>query len=171
MSQSYVGEVRLVGFNFAPLDWLQCAGQSLSISQYSTLYSLIGTTYGGNGTTVFNLPDLRGRIPISQGSNGVTNYTIGQQGGSEMVAVALNQYPGHNHTLSGSNTAGGSGSPVGNVAGSFPRVYTAAAPATPMNSNTLGSSPGGSQAHENRQPFQVLNWVISMFGLFPPPTV
>jgi len=167
MSDSYVGEVRLVGFNFAPVGWLQCAGQSLAISDNSTLYNLIGTTYGGNGTTVFNIPDLRGRIPIHQGSNGVTNYTIGQPGGLEMVTLTLNQYPAHNHTLSGSSAGGGSGSPVGNVVGAASNVYTAAAPAIAMNSNTLGSGAGGSQPHENRQPFQVLNWVISLYGVYP----
>jgi microcystin-dependent protein len=167
MSQAYLGEVRLVGFSFAPLGWFQCAGQSLAISQYSTLYSLIGTTYGGNGTTVFNLPDLQGRIPLHQGSNGVTNYTIGQKGGVENVTVALNQYPGHNHVFSSSSSGGGSGSPAGNVAGSVSNVYTAAAPSVAMNAAALGPAAGSSQPHENRQPYQVINWVICWSGIFP----
>jgi microcystin-dependent protein len=167
MSQAYIGEVRLVGFNFAPQNWAHCNGQQLPISQNNPLFTLIGTTYGGDGTSNFNLPNLQGRIPIHQGSNGVTNYVMGQLGGAETVTIGMTQYPAHNHLLAGSNTAGGSGSPVGNVAGTVPAVYTAAAPSTPMNGNVLGPSGGGNQPHENRQPYLVLNWIINLYGIFP----
>ena len=143
MSNPYVGEVRLVGFNFAPAGWLPCSGQTVAISEFSTLYNLIGTTYGGNGQTVFGIPDLRGRVPIHQGSNGTTNYVLGQFGGAEMVLIGLNQYPAHNHALFGSTSSGGSGSPVGNVAGTVSGVYTAAAPSIAMNAGALTPSAGG----------------------------
>ena len=167
MSSAYTGEVRLVGFNFAPAGWLQCMGQSVAIAEYSTLFNLIGTTYGGNGTSVFNLPDLRGRIPIHQGSNGVTNYALGQPGGAENVTVTVNQYPGHSHAFSSSTSGGGTGSPVGNVAGSVPAVYAATPPAASMNAATLRPSPGSNQPHANLQPFLVLNWIICVYGIYP----
>lgn len=167
MSTSYVGEVRLVGFNFAPVGWAFCDGSTLSIAENSTLFNLIGTIYGGNGQTTFNLPDLRGRVPIHQGSNGSNTYVIGQPGGVESVTVVMNQFPAHNHALLGTNNAGTSNSPASNVVAKLTNAWSAAAPSAAMNPSTLTLSAGGNQPHENRQPYQVLNWVISLYGVYP----
>jgi microcystin-dependent protein len=167
MSQAYVGEVRLVGFNFAPVGWAICNGAQQSIAENSTLFNLIGTTYGGNGQTTFNLPDLRGRIPIHQGSNGVSTYVIGATGGVETVTITLNQFPAHSHLLLGSGTAASSNIPTNNTLGSGVSAYITAAPASAMNNAMIGFSGGGSQPHNNLQPFLVLNWVISLFGVYP----
>ncbi len=169
MSQPYVGQLLLVGFNFAPEGWLTCNGATLAISEYSTLYNLIGTTYGGNGQTTFNVPDLQGRIPIHQGSNGVSTYVIGQEGGVENVTITLNQFPTHTHTLQGSSAAGSSSIPTNNVLGSV-SAYTTEPPITALNNATIGFSGGGNQPHSNLQPFLVLNWIISLFGVYPSQT-
>ena len=168
MSQSYVGEVRLVGFNFAPYGWSICGGQQIAISENTTLYNLIGTTYGGDGQTYFNLPNLLGRIPIHQGSNGVTNYVTGQSGGVEMVTLNMTQYPTHTHTLTAnSTTTGAINNPANYTVSGGSKVYSTEAPATAMNANMVGLSGGGNQPHENRQPFLALNWVISLYGVYP----
>jgi len=167
MSLSYVGEVRLVGFDFAPDGWALCAGQTIPIQEYNTLFSLIGTTYGGDGQTNFNLPDLRGRIPIHQGTGGGNTYSIGQTGGLESVSLNLSQYPTHNHVLLGSTNSGAGNNPAGDAVGAALKVYSTDAPATAMNSKMLGFNSGGSQPHENRQPYLVLNWIISLYGTFP----
>jgi len=166
MSTPFVGEVRLVGFNFAPAGWDFCAGQTLSIAQYETLFNLIGTTYGGDGQSTFELPDLQGRIPIHQGSNGGITYVIGQTGGVENVTVGINQYPSHNHSLQGSSAPAGVSNPTNATVGSGLKAYSAAPPATPMNSAMLGIA-GGGQPHDNLQPFLALNWIISLFGVYP----
>jgi microcystin-dependent protein len=164
----FIGEVRLVGFNFAPVDWAICNGQVLAISQNSTLFQLIGTTYGGDGQTTFNLPDLQGRTPIHQGSNGVTNYVIGQTGGVEQVTLNVNQYPAHSHTLYGSgSTSGGVNNPAGNVPGELANVYSAGTPAGTMGSSTLSPAAGGNLPHDNLQPYLVLNWIIALYGVYP----
>jgi microcystin-dependent protein len=164
----FIGEVRLVGFNFAPVDWAICNGQTLSISENSTLFNLIGTTYGGNGQTTYNIPNLQGRTPIHQGSNGVTNYVIGQMGGAETVTVNVTQYPMHSHTLSASsNTTGGVNNPNGNVLGDLANVYAATSPTGTMGSSTLSPSVGGNQPHNNLQPFLALNWIIALYGVYP----
>jgi microcystin-dependent protein len=170
MSDSYVGEVRLVGFNFAPVGWSYCNGARVGISQNSTLYNLIGTTYGGDGQTYFNLPDLQGRIPIHQGLNGVSNYALGQPGGVEKVLLSLGQYPNPTHNLVASgNTANGS-SAGNSVLAQGPTAYTnASPPATAMNPIMVGAS-GNNQAHGNLQPYLVLNWIISLYGTFPSPS-
>jgi len=167
MSTAYVGEVRLVGFNFAPVGWALCAGQLMAISQNTTLYNLIGTTYGGDGQSTFALPNLQGRIPVHQGSSGGGNYVIGQTGGAETVPLTLNQYPIHNHNLIGSGNPGAGNNPSGNLVCSGLKVYFNENPATAMNQSMVGSSGGGSQPHDNRQPYQVLNWIISLFGVYP----
>ena len=168
MSDSYVGEVRLVGFNYAPLDWAFCNGALLPISQFNVLFNLIGTTYGGDGQTNFQLPNLQGRIPIHQGSNGVTTYTIGEVGGAEKVTIAQATYPTHTHFLMASANAANSSTAGNSTVAQGPTAYTTQAPpTTPMNALMVGSS-GGSQPHDNMQPYQVLNWVISLFGIYPP---
>jgi len=167
MSQPYVGEVRLVGFNFAPVGWMLCAGQLIGISENSTLFNLIGTTYGGDGQSTFGLPNLQGRIPIHQGSSGGSNYVIGQTGGVEGVTLSVAQYPSHNHALLGSSNAGGGSNPANNTVGSGLQVYSTQTPATAMNSNMVGFSVSSNLAHENTQPYLVLNWIISLFGVYP----
>jgi microcystin-dependent protein len=167
MSQPFVGEVRVVGFNFAPVGWATCNGVLQSIAENSTLFNLIGTTYGGDGQQTFGLPDLQGRIPIHQGSNGVSTYVIGAKGGVENVTITLNQFPTHTHQLLGSATAAGSNIPTNNTLGSSVGIYTTGAPAIAMNNAMIGSSGGGSQPHSNLQPYLALNWIISLFGIFP----
>jgi microcystin-dependent protein len=167
MSQAFVGEVRLVGFNFAPAGWAVCNGALQSIAENSTLFNLIGTTYGGDGQQTFGLPDLQGRIPLHQGSNGVSTYVIGQKGGVETVTVTINQFPAHTHALLGSTADAGTNIPTGNTLGGNVSAYTTVAPTIAMNNAMIGSSGGGSQSHNNLQPFLVLNWVISFFGVFP----
>jgi microcystin-dependent protein len=167
MSTAFVGEVRLVGFNFAPEGWSVCNGSLIGIDQNSTLFNLIGTTYGGNGQTTFALPNLQGRIPIHQGSNGVNVYTIGQVGGVEQVTIGINQYPSHSHSLMASTNAGSSNAPANNTVGNSLNAYTADAPTSAMYSAMVGASGGSNLPHDNRQPFLVLNWVISLYGIYP----
>jgi microcystin-dependent protein len=166
MSQPYVGQVLLVGFNFAPANWSMCNGAILSIAENTELFELIGITYGGNGQTTFNLPDLQGRIPIHQGSNGVSSYVMGETGGVETVTLSLSQYPLHNHALMGSSNNGAFINPANNAVGGA-AIYSAETPATAMNSNMVGMSGGGGQAHNNLQPYLALNWIIALFGIFP----
>lgn len=167
MSQPYIGEVRLVGFNFAPYGWSICNGQTISIADNSALFQLIGTTYGGDGQNTFLLPNLQGRIPIHQGSNGSNTYVPGQLGGVESVTLLMNNFPAHNHTLSAVSTAGGSNSPTSNVAATLANVYVTEAPTAAMNAAAIGPSGGGNQPHDNTQPYVALNWVIALYGIFP----
>jgi microcystin-dependent protein len=167
VSQPFVGQLLLVPYNFAPVDWMMCQGQLISISENTTLFQLIGTTYGGDGQTTYGLPDLRGRIPIHQGSNGVSTYVMGQTGGVETVTIGINQYPSHSHSLLGSTVSGGTANPANNVVGAGLTTYTAEAPVNSMNPSMVGNSNGGNQPHNNLQPFLVLNWIISLFGVFP----
>jgi len=163
MSQPYIGEIRMVGFNFAPVGWAFCNGQTLAISQYEALFNLIGTTYGGDGTTTFNLPNLQSRIPFAQGNSMV----IGQISGSENVTLITNQIPAHNHTLAASSSAGGQPSPSGGLwAASTLDEFSTEAPTHTMAASTVLPA-GGSQPHDNIPPFQVVNFVISLFGVYP----
>jgi microcystin-dependent protein len=166
MSQPFIGEVRAVGFNFAPVSWAICNGALQSIAENSTLFNLIGTTYGGDGQSTFALPNLQSRIPIHQGNNGVSTYVIGSQGGVETVTITLNQFPAHTHALQGSATAGSSGDPANNVLGSG-SAYASGTPAVSMNNASIGFSGGGNQPHSNLQPFVVMNWIIALFGVYP----
>jgi microcystin-dependent protein len=167
MSQPYVGQLLCVGFNFAPVGWMICAGQLVPISENETLFNLIGTTYGGDGQSTFALPDLRGRTPIHQGTSttGVT-YVIGQSAGVETVTLTSQQIPIHTHTPQASANNGNANSPVNNVLAAGQNIYANATPATPMNATMLLPA-GGNQPHDNLQPYNTLNWIISMFGVFP----
>jgi microcystin-dependent protein len=167
MSQPFIGEVRAVGFTFPPVSWATCNGAIQSIAENATLFNLIGTTYGGDGQNTFALPDLRGRIPIHMGSNGVSTYVIGQEGGVENVTVTLNQFPAHTHSLMGSSGDASSSLPGNNALGSNVSAYTGVAPSIAMNNSMIGSSGGGSQPHSNLQPYVVLNWIIALFGIYP----
>ena len=166
----YLGEIRIFGGNFAPLGWAFCAGQLLPIAQYDALFSLLGTTYGGDGQTTFGLPDLRGRAPIHAGQGpGLTNRTPGEMGGSEATTLTQAQLPAHTHVPLASPDAGTSTGPTDGVwaASSTGDKQYAAAPDTAMNPATI-SATGGNQPHENRQPFLAANFIIALEGIYPP---
>lgn len=168
MSTAFVGEVRLIGFTFAPVDWRFCDGSLLDISTYSTLFQLVGTYYGGNGQSNFAIPDLRGRVPVHQGTlQGGGTYVIGQQGGVESVTLNISQIPVHNHLFQCNSTLQGStATPNNNTVGGGKDAFRTTPPVTPMNQSMLASA-GGSLPHENRQPFLAMNWVISLYGVYP----
>lgn len=165
MSEPFLAEIRLVGFNFAPRGWATCDGQILPIMQNQSLYSLLGTTYGGDGRTTFALPDLRGRVPIHFDS---TNPQ-GQSGGEETHTLTAAEMPGHTHQLMASNDTADSAVPNGTaLARSTATDPKWVSPATPvaMAPQTVGAT-GGGQGHENMQPFLALNFCIALNGLFP----
>jgi microcystin-dependent protein len=174
MAQPYVGQIIAVGFPFAPDGWLVCDGSLLPISGYEVLYNLIGTTYGGNGTTNFAVPDLRGRSPLSFGQGpGLANYIQGQSGGAEAVSLHAGQVGAHSHALGVSSLAGSTATPgSGLVLGQNPatavNVYAPAPATTALASTSLGPSSGEGQPHENRQPFLAINYIICAFGIYPP---
>ena len=163
MSDPYIGEIRMFGGNFAPVGWAFCNGQSMAIAENDVLFNLIGTTYGGDGVTTFNLPDLRGRLPIHQGGT----FTIGQLSGTENVTLNLNQIPAHSHTV-GALTAANAKNPSGAAYGGSTAdpIYTAGAPSVAMNPGMVGVG-GGSQAHSNMMPYGVVSFIISLFGIYP----
>lgn len=168
MSQPYVGQVICVGFNFAPVGWAICDGSLLPISEYSTLFNLIGTTYGGNGTTTFGIPDLRGRTPLSQGAG----YVLGQPGGAENVTLNSNQYPGHTHPVAVTAASTSSPNPTACVLGasaSGTNLYSSDAPSATnlLNSAMCTPAAGSALPHSNLQPYLVCNWIISLFGVYP----
>ncbi len=162
----YVGQLLLVAFNFVPYGWLPCDGRLVSISEYETLFNLIGTTYGGDGQTTFGLPDLRGRVPVGMGQGTGQNYVLGAIAGVETVTLTAAQYPVHNHNVMASSHTPNSGIPQNNVPANGVAVYTNAAPTGQMAAATLGSQ-GTSGPHENRQPYLALSWIISPFGVYP----
>jgi microcystin-dependent protein len=169
MSQPYVGECRMFAGNFAPAGWMFCEGQLLPISEYETLFNLIGTTYGGDGQSTFALPDLRGRTPIHMGNG----FTLAETGGVEDVTLTVSQIPAHTHALLASNTIGTSAFAQNNVLATAPstQAYFKTNPAfdTPLKA-TCVSNDGGSQPHSNLQPYLCVDWIISLFGVFPSPT-
>ena len=175
----YVGEVRLFGFNFAPVGWALCQGQILPISQYTALFSLLGTQYGGNGTTNFALPNLQGIVPIGQGQGpGLSPFSVGETGGAETVTLQYSDMPAHSHALNGlpvhaANTTPASGSSLsegfGGSRGASYNVntYTTNAPGTTINPAAVGTA-GGSLSNDNMQPYLVMNWCIAINGVYPP---
>jgi microcystin-dependent protein len=169
MAQPYVGEIRMFAGNFAPAGWMFCEGQLLPISENETLFQLIGTTYGGDGQSTFALPDLRGRIPLHQGNG----FILAETGGAEEITLTVSQIPAHSHPLLGSLGTATSTAPAGNVgarvtvAGVFP--YGTDNPAQPLSPQAVGSV-GGSQPHTNFQPYLCVDFIISLFGIFPSPT-
>ena len=166
MSQSYVGEIRMFGGNFAPNGWMFCHGQILPISENETLFQLIGTTYGGDGQSTFALPDLRGRVPVHQGSGWVLAQTMG----SETVTLTVQQIPAHSHVHRASTLrASAAYGPGAAVAETFNTNLYGQTPQVAMAGTAIGST-GGSQPHENMAPFLGVNFIISLFGIFPSPT-
>jgi microcystin-dependent protein len=174
MAQPYVGEIRIFAGNFAPAGWMFCAGQLLPISENETLFNLIGTTYGGDGQNTFALPDLQGRFPIHMGQGaGLQNYVLAQKGGVEQVTLATSTLPGHTHpAMCSSGGQGQVAAPAGAVsAPSDVTQYAASAAGGFMGSSAILTTPtGGSQPHDNMTPFLVLDYIISLFGIFPSQT-
>lgn len=167
----YVGEIRMFAGNFAPVGWMFCNGQTLPISENEVLFQLIGTTYGGDGEETFNLPDLQGRLPMHMGTGPSGNtYQIGERAGVETVTLTVQQIPIHNHAPFAVAGNGNQSTPQNGVwAGVATSIYTSNAPSTPMNA-TLGGATGGSQPHENLMPYLCVNFIISLFGVFPSQT-
>ena len=167
MAQPYVGEIRMFGGNFAPAGWMFCEGQLLPISENETLFQLIGTTYGGDGQETFALPDLRGRIPIHQGNG----FILAETGGAEEITLTVNQIAAHTHTELAS-TAGGQQSSPANLllaATTGTDIYSGDSPYVNMSPQAI-SPVGGSQPHTNFQPYLCVDFIISLFGIFPSPT-
>lgn len=167
MAQPYVGEIRIFAGNFAPAGWSFCDGSLLPISENETLFQLIGTTYGGDGESTFALPDLRGRFPIHQGNN----YVMAETGGVESVTLTSQQIPSHSHPMLASTSTGTQSGATGNVlaSGSSISIYRVGAPSSALAPQTIAST-GGSQPHDNMQPFVCVTYIISLFGIFPSPT-
>jgi microcystin-dependent protein len=166
MAQPYVGEIRMFAGNFAPAGWMFCEGQLLPISENETLFQLIGTTYGGDGQSTFALPDLRGRIPIHQGNG----FILAETGGVEEVTLTVNQIAAHSHTPLATLNAATDTNPQNNILSKTLvniRAYGQDAPLTPLNPSTI-SPVGGSQPHTNFQPYLCVDFIISLFGIFPP---
>lgn len=170
MSDPYIGEIRMFGGNYAPAGWALCNGQILSISEYNILFSLIGTTYGGDGQSTFALPNLQGRIPIHAGKGpGLSSRVLGQMGGSEAVVLAPSQVARHDHGFAASTDAATSANPAGNVLAmaSDISLYRKEAAVRPLGEDTIAASPGGNQPHENMQPYLCVSFIIALEGVYP----
>jgi microcystin-dependent protein len=170
MAQPYVGEIRIVGFSFAPAGWELCNGQLLSISENETLFNLIGTTYGGDGESTFALPDLQGRVPIHQGNGTV----LAETGGVESVTLTLAQIPQHAHLVNCSAADASSRTPAATSAfgtefSKATNLYASGTPDAAMMAQSC-STAGGNQPHNNMQPSLAVNFIISLYGIFPSPT-
>ncbi|WP_040765380.1 phage tail protein [Novipirellula maiorica] len=168
MSDPYIGEIKMFAGSFAPRGYANCDGQLLAISQYEALFSLFGTTYGGDGRTTFGLPDFRGRTPIHHGSGpGLTPRNLGQKGGQEMVALTSSQTAQHKHILYAENDSANETSPAGNaMANTTQRIYINEAPVQ-MHPSGIGNSPGSSQAHPNMSAYQTIRFIVALIGTFP----
>ena len=178
MGQPYIGEIRMFGGSFAPAGWAMCQGQLMPISENDTLFNLIGTTSGGDGQETFGIPDLQGRLPIHQGTGpGLSNFVIGQEGGTENVTLTTQQMPSHRHTPMANNTGGTTASPTGAIFSDLNTTVTTGyltpfdgnQPQVALNNATIGPD-GGSQPHTNIQPTLCLTYIISLFGVYPSPT-
>jgi microcystin-dependent protein len=172
MAEPFIGQIILFAGNFAPRNWMFCQGQTLSISQNTALFSILGTTYGGDGINTFQLPDLRGRVPVNPGQGiGLSNYVLGQATGSEQVTLAMNQMPIHNHTVAVNPGAGNISTPNGNFIAANPsrtvENFNTASTANAFLNATSVQQAGGSQPHSNVQPVLALNYIIAIFGTFP----
>jgi microcystin-dependent protein len=168
MSQPFLGEIRMFAGNFAPSGWAFCAGQQMDISQNTALFSLLGTTYGGDGVSTFNLPDLRSRMPVHAGTGGGSNYLLGQSGGVETVTLLSNQLPAHNHSAAVSSLHGNSDDPTSKVpAASATSLYTAPGGTLATMTGAAIGSVGGNQPHNNMPPYQAVNFIIALQGIFP----
>ena len=178
MSDQYVGEIRVFGFNFAPVGWAQCNGQLLPISQNTALFSLLGTNFGGNGTSNFGLPNLQGCVALDAGQGtGLSDYAIGETAGAATVTLTGQMLPSHTHGLNATAAEATTESPGGNMLGIVVtgagreqlagNIYSTSAPNTTLAPASLATT-GGSQAHNNLQPYLTLNFCIALTGIFPP---
>jgi microcystin-dependent protein len=170
--QPYVGQIIAVGFNFVPVGWFACNGQLLPISEYEVLYTLIGTTYGGDGQTTFAVPDLRGRSPLSQGTGpGLPTAVVGQTGGSESVTLTSTQIASHPHALLAASATGTISEPTTTavlaIQSNQAVTMYGAAPGNVTLAQTAVGATGGNQPHENRQPFNTVNYIIAALGIYP----
>jgi microcystin-dependent protein len=167
VAQPYVGEIRMFAGNFAPAGWMFCEGQLLPISEHEILFNLIGTTYGGDGQSTFALPDLRGRLPIHEGNG----FILAETGGAEENTLTVSQMPAHTHPFIASTAIAGALNPLNQVLGQSNSVdlYRAQAGTLALAGQTIGSV-GGSQPHTNFQPYLCVDFIISLFGIFPPPS-
>jgi microcystin-dependent protein len=163
MSNPYIGEIRMFGGNFAPLGWAFCNGQVLPISENDALFTLIGTTYGGDGTSTFALPNLQSRVPVHMGNG----FTLAQTGGEEQVTLTVNQIPAHTHVPQANSGTGTQTSPAGNVwASSSNLPYSTNASNASMDPGAIGLA-GGNLPHDNMVPFLAIDFIISLFGIYP----
>jgi microcystin-dependent protein len=166
--EPFIGEISMFAGNFAPRGWAFCDGQLLAISSNTALFSLLGTTYGGDGRTTFALPDLRGRVPIHAGNGpGLSDYRLGQKGGTETTTLTVNQLPSHNHPIQASNSAANSSEVTGTVMGKaigMPGLYSNQTPDTSMKPT---GNVGGNQSFDTRQPYCTINYIIALQGVFP----
>ena len=167
MAQPYVGEIRMFAGNFAPAGWMFCEGQLLPISENETLFQLLGTTYGGDGQSTFALPDLRGRLPLHQGNG----FTLAETGGAEEITLTVSQIPAHSHPLLGATSNGSQTTVSNNVLASstLVKLYANETADAPLAATSV-SSVGGSQPHTNFQPYLCVDFIISLFGIFPSQT-
>jgi microcystin-dependent protein len=175
MADPFIGEIRMFAGNFAPLGWAFCEGQVLPISENDALFTLIGTTYGGDGQETFALPDLRGRLPIHQGQGpGLATYVMGEAAGVEEVTLTGSQTPIHTHPLVAANDTATTTNPGGQVMARFSQAnidpYLEATPGNVNLAATAIGPVGGSQPHTNFQPYLCINYIISLFGIFPQQT-
>lgn len=166
MSEQFIGEIRLLPYNrgVAPEGWAVCDGQMIPIAQNTALFSLIGTTYGGNGQTNFALPDLRGRVPIHAGNG----YELGKPGGAKTHTISTPELPSHSHPLLCSSDAGKADSPAGNLPATAPGNVSAEVNSTGRQLNAAVSPSGRSEPHQNMQPYLTLTYCIALQGIFPP---
>jgi microcystin-dependent protein len=167
MAEPFLSEIRIMSFNFAPKGWAMCNGQLLPINQNQALFSLLGTTYGGDGRVNFGLPNLQGNVPIHTGSG----FTLGEKGGEQAHTISIQELPTHTHVLNGTSSTGTLIIAAGNLLGTSPtQMYQAPDNnLTPMNPASI-STVGGSQAHQNMMPFLVLTFCIALQGIFPSQT-
>lgn len=164
MAEPFLSEIRIFSFQFAPKGWALCNGQLLPINQNQALFSLLGTTFGGDGRVNFALPDLRGRTPIHEGSS----HTLGERGGEQAHTLTISELPTHAHVLQGKNANAATNSPSGAVLANTVAVYHSASSLVSLNPGSVANV-GGSQAHLNMQPFLTLNFCIALQGIFPSP--
>ncbi len=163
----FIGEIKMFAGNFAPRGWTLCDGQLMPINEYSALFSLLGTTYGGDGESTFGLPDMRGRIPVHPGSGpGLRPRSWGARGGAETVALTTPETPAHSHTLAADPNAATSADPAGRVPANAPGALSYAQ-GTPDVKMASTANTGGSAAHENRMPYQCVNYIIALTGIYP----
>jgi microcystin-dependent protein len=162
MSEPFLSEIKIISFNYNPQGWAFCNGQFMPINQNQALFSLLGTTYGGNGQTTFALPDFRGRIPVHEGAG----FTLGQKGGEEFHTLTTSEMPQHIHVFQTSLANADTPIPTNNTFGASNNAYAAATNLTAIHPATV-SNVGGGQPHENRQPFLTLNFIIALQGIFP----